>query len=104
MVAHPDDRRVAGFVMGSGTDQVATLHAIHVLPELHGSGAGQQLHDRIVAEFRAWGCSTAQLWVLEGNARAQAFYRHNGWALDGGRDTHDIGGAPVDIVRYRLPL
>lgn len=104
VVVHPDDRRVAGFVLGSGPGPVATLNAIHVLPELYGSGAGQLLHDHIVAEFRAWSCSTAQLWVLEGNARAQAFYRRNGWALDGGRDTHDIGGALVPIVRYRLPL
>ena len=70
VVVHPDDRRVAGFVLGSGPGPVATLHAIHVLPELHGSGAGQLLHNDIVAEFRAWSCSTAQLWVLEGNARA----------------------------------
>lgn len=104
VVEHPDNRRIAGFVMGSGAGPLATLHAIHVLPELHGSGAGQLLHDHIVAEFRAWNCSMAQLWVLEGNARAQAFYRRNGWALDGGRDTNDIGGALVPIVRYRLPL
>ena len=104
VVEHPELHRVAGFVLGSGSGHVATLHAIHVLPELHGSGAGQLLHDRIVEGFRSWDCSTAQLWVLEGNARAQAFYRRNGWALDGGRDTNDIGGAPVPIVRYRLPL
>ncbi|HSE69447.1 MAG TPA: hypothetical protein VLA97_01730 [Nocardioidaceae bacterium] len=36
VVVHPDDRRVAGFVLGSGPGHVATLHAIHVLPELHG--------------------------------------------------------------------
>jgi len=104
VVEHPEDHRVAGFVLGSELGTVATLHAIHVVPELHGSGAGQLLHDHMVAEFRAWNCSTAQLWVLEGNARAEAFYRRNGWALDGGRDTNDIGGALVPIVRYRLPL
>jgi ribosomal protein S18 acetylase RimI-like enzyme len=104
VVEHPDDRRVAGFVLGSGSGPLATLHAIHVLPELHGSGAGQLLHDHMVAAFRAWRCTRAQLWVLEGNARAQAFYRRNGWALDGGRDSNDIGGALVPIVRYRLSL
>jgi GNAT superfamily N-acetyltransferase len=101
---HPEDCRVAGFVLGSGSGPVATLHAIHVLPELHGSGAGQLLHNRIVAEFRTWNCSTAQLWVVDGNARAQTFYRRNGWAPDGGRDTNDIGGALVPIVRYQLAL
>jgi ribosomal protein S18 acetylase RimI-like enzyme len=104
VVEHHDDRRVAGFALGSGSGPLATLHAIHVLPELHGSGAGQLLHDHMVAEFRAWSCTMAQLWVLEGNVRAQAFYRRNGWALDGARDSNDIGGALVPIVRYRLPL
>ena len=91
-------------MLGSGSGPLATLHAIHVLPELHGSGAGQLLHDHMVAEFWSWNCSMAHLWVLEGNARAQAFYRRNGWALNGGRDINDIGGALVPIVRYRLPL
>jgi GNAT superfamily N-acetyltransferase len=104
VVEHSDDGHIAGFVMGSGSGSVAKLHAIHVLPEQYGGGAGQLLHDRIVGKFREWGCATAQLWVLEGNARAQAFYRRNGWALDGGRDTNDIGGALVPIVRYQLSL
>jgi GNAT superfamily N-acetyltransferase len=104
VVEHPDNGQVTGFVFGSGSGPVATLHAIHVLPERHGSGAGQSLHDHMVAEFREWNCSTAKLWVVEGNARAQAFYRRNGWSLDGGRDTNDIGGALAPIVRYRLSL
>jgi hypothetical protein len=32
VVVHPNDRRVAGFVLGCGTGPVATLNAIHVLP------------------------------------------------------------------------
>jgi hypothetical protein len=63
-------------------------------------GAGQLLHDRIVAEFRAWSSLDGAAVGPGGDARAQAFYRRNGWALDGGRDTNDIGGAPVPIVRY----
>lgn len=104
VLEHPENHRVAGFVLGSGSGPVATLHAIHVLPELHGCGAGQLLHDRIIATFRAWACSAAQLWVLDGNARAQAFYRRNGWAPDGSRDTNDIGGVLVPIVRYELSM
>lgn len=104
MVAHPDDRQVAGFVLGSASGLVARLNAIHVLPELHGSGAGQLLHDHIVAQFRTWNCATAQLSVLEGNARAQAFYRRNEWTPDGGPGTADIGGALVPAVGYELAL
>jgi hypothetical protein len=62
-------------------------------------GAGQLLHDRIVAEFRAWSSLDGALGP-GGDARAQAFYRRNGWALDSRRDTNGIGGALVPIVKY----
>jgi hypothetical protein len=31
------------------------------------------------------------LWVLEGNSRAEAFYRADGWAPDGTERDEDIG-------------
>lgn len=102
VVERPSDGQIAGFVLGTGSGPVATLNAIHVLPELLGSGAGQLLHDHIVEEFRAWNCSRARLWVLEGNARAQAFYRRNGWTSDGERGVSDVGGAIVPVVKYLL--
>lgn len=98
------DGAVEGFVLGSANGETATLNALHVLPSLMGTGAGRALHDRIVVDFASWGCTTAELWVLEGNERAQAFYRRNGWALDGGRATHAIGGVDVPILRYRRPV
>jgi ribosomal protein S18 acetylase RimI-like enzyme len=104
VVEHPDDGRVAGFVMGTGTGVRATLNAIHVLPELHGQGAGHLLYDHIVRQFRAWNCSSAQLWVLARNVPAQRFYRRHGWSLGNGRDTNDIGGALVPTVQYGLSL
>lgn len=104
LVLDQPGRHIAGFVLGSAASPVATLHAIHVLPEFHGGGAGQMLHDSIVTWFRAWNCTRALLWVLQGNARAQAFYRRNGWTLDGERASHEIGGALVPVLRYRLSL
>ncbi|HWD63413.1 MAG TPA: GNAT family N-acetyltransferase [Humibacter sp.] len=53
------------------------LFSIYVLARAHGSGAGQALHDAVVGE------SPAQLWVLNGNARAVAFYERNGFRFDG---------------------
>jgi GNAT superfamily N-acetyltransferase len=98
------DGTVQGVAMGSADGSTATLHVLHVLPSLHGSGAGRLLHDAVVRDFARWECSTAELWVLEGNERAQAFYRRNGWAHDGGRDVHPVGGADVPILRYRRPV
>jgi GNAT superfamily N-acetyltransferase len=96
--------RIEGLALGFGRGEEATLSALHVLPALHGTGAGQALHDRLFADFGSWGCGTAVLWVLEGNERAQSFYRRNGWVLDGGRKLHDLGGVDVPVLRYRRPV
>jgi GNAT superfamily N-acetyltransferase len=98
------DHLVVGFTHGKADRDGTELQAIHVLSPQHGSGIGQALHDRLVAEFRAWGSSTAHLWVVDGNERAQAFYRRNGWHHDGTRSKHEIGGAEVPILRYRLAI
>lgn len=95
---------VAGFVLGTADGPVGTVNAIHLLPDMHGSGAGQAMHDRVLEEFRSWGCESAMLWVLEGNGRAQAFYRRNGWSLDGDRDVAVMGGADVPVVSYRRAI
>ncbi|GAB3585932.1 GNAT family N-acetyltransferase [Calidifontibacter terrae] len=54
------------------------LWAINLLAAHHGTGLAQALVDQ------ALGDDDAYLWVVEGNERAQSFYRRNGFALDGG--------------------
>ena len=95
---------MVGFCMTTLHPETAELNAIHVHPERHGSGAATALHDEILDIMRAAGCGSAILWVLEGNERAQAFYRRNGWTFDGTRDSHPIGGADADILRYARTL
>lgn len=53
------------------------LYALYVVTERHGTGVGQALLDAVVGD------RPAQLWVVKDNARAQAFYRRNGFAPDG---------------------
>ena len=98
------DGRVQGFTAGEADGATGLLEAIHVLPGLHGTGAGRLLHDRLLADFVAWGCSEAELWVLEGNERAQSFYRRHGWTHDGTRKPHTVGGVDVPALRYRRRL
>lgn len=57
------------------------LDALYVLPELHGSGVGQTLHDTAVGAL-AKRRRSAVLWVAQWNGRAKAFYRRNGWQHD----------------------
>jgi ribosomal protein S18 acetylase RimI-like enzyme len=106
MVVAEVDGLVVGFALGhgDGDGDGAELNAIHVLAAQHGSGIGQALLERVVEEFRRWGVASAHLWVVAGNERAQAFYRRNGWRHDGTRSRHQVGGAEVPILRYRLAL
>jgi GNAT superfamily N-acetyltransferase len=105
------DGRVQGFVFGEtgvGTtddpDRTGLLQALHVLPAQHGTGAGRALHDQLLGDFATWGCSAAELWVLEGNERARSFYRRNGWTADGTSRPHTVGGVDVPALRYRRPV
>lgn len=52
------------------------LFSIYLLSEMHGSGLGQRLLDEVVQT------APAQLWVLQSNQRAIAFYQRNGFEPD----------------------
>jgi len=63
--------RIAGFLLRDRT----RLHALYVTPGLRGQGAGRALLSE--AQARA---GRLELWVLEENARARAFYANAGFA------------------------
>lgn len=70
------------------------LWVINVLAAHHGSGVADQLMAATIAEGPAY------LWVVEGNARARAFYVRHGFAADGGTAVHEPTGAvEVRMVR-----
>lgn len=78
------DRPVAHLAGGrAGAGREATtpasweLQGLYVLRVHHGSGVAQELLDAAVPDGPAF------LWVARDNPRAQAFYRRNGFALDG---------------------
>lgn len=53
------------------------LRGIYVVRAVYGSGTGQRLLDAIIGD------APAHLRLLEGNARAEAFYTKNGFRRDG---------------------
>ena len=53
--------------------------------------------------MRASGFAEARLWVLEGNERAERFYRAAGWVHDG-RKVDEFQGAEVVELRYSKQL
>ena len=98
------DGEVVGFTQGEARGDVGHLNALHLLPERHGGGAGQALHDALLERFAAWGCTSATLYVVRGNERAQSFYRRNGWTHDGTTSSHEVGGVVVPVLLYRRSL
>jgi len=73
------------------------LYAINILRRAHGSGLADELMARVVGDRPAY------LWVLEGNARAIAFYRRHGFSDDGGRKPEpDTGVVEIRMARGHI--
>jgi GNAT superfamily N-acetyltransferase len=53
------------------------LHHLYTLARTHGTGLGQLMLDAVIGD------RAAHLWILENNARAERFYRRNGFSPDG---------------------
>ncbi len=75
------------------------LYSINLLAAHHGSGVANQLILAAVAR------RPASLWVIEGNARADAFYRKYGFDLEGATKVHEgTGATEVRMIRGEQPL
>lgn len=96
IAVHRPTRQIAGFITvdrARDPDPVTPMElwAINLLAAHHGCGLAQEMLDL------ALGDQDAYLWVVEGNERAQAFYRRNGFADDGGRQRDE--DLSVDEIR-----
>ncbi|MDQ4490203.1 GNAT family N-acetyltransferase [Sinomonas sp. ASV486] len=90
--------RVVGFAgAGPARDDDAPapeqLYAVYVLAEMHGTGAGRALVERVLGD------RPACLWVFEDNPRARAFYAKLGFAPDGARKLDQFGGRFLAEIR-----
>lgn len=94
LVAREDGTTIGMAAHGPSRDGLGAqeLYALYVDPDRWRTGAGSALLEACE--------DVSVLWVLEGNARAQAFYRRHGFEADGGSQVLDIGG-PVTEIRMR---
>jgi ribosomal protein S18 acetylase RimI-like enzyme len=82
------DGRIGGFVTlvearpDDGGPAVGELEGIYLHPNLFGLGLGRRLMELALERLLARGHTEAVLWVLDGNRRAERFYRA---LLPGGR-------------------
>jgi ribosomal protein S18 acetylase RimI-like enzyme len=104
-VALVEDEIVGFATIGAShsEDGAGELYAIYVDPAHWGHGAGRALIERSEASLSQSGFQDALLWVIEGNERAERFYRAAGWERDGEKE--DVfQGATVTELRYRKQL
>jgi ribosomal protein S18 acetylase RimI-like enzyme len=90
--------RVVGIAMaGPPTNDdsslAAHLYVLYLLDAYHGSGAGTELLEAVIAPTES-----ASLWVADPNPRAQAFYRKHGFRPDG---THRVEDGVREIRMSR---
>ena len=95
-----DEDGIAGMATsGPARDEDAPvsleLYAINVLRRGHGTGVADVLLDHAIGDRAAY------LWVLDGNDRAQAFYRRHGFVDEGGRKPEpDTGVVEIRMARH----
>jgi GNAT superfamily N-acetyltransferase len=104
---------VSGVILGFATigrsqDADAEGHgellALYVDPSAWGGGLGRSLMAAARRGLIDQGFREALLWVLVGNARAERFYRRDGWSPDGSERRTEIWGIEVNEIRYRRQL
>lgn len=94
-----DDPRLVGYALGGpprdpDAPEPRELQVINLLPEARGTGVADELVRQVLGDRAAY------LWVLQGNARAMAFYGRSGFVDDGGRTTHAASGlTEIRMVR-----
>jgi GNAT superfamily N-acetyltransferase len=76
------DGEVAGFIMVVDDE----AEQVYVSSRHRGSGVAAALLTEAERQVRANGHATAWLAVVDGNARARAFYEKQGWRDEGGFD------------------
>ena len=80
------------------------LCALYVEPDCWGRGIGVALAAAARGDLYRLGFRKAVLWVAAGNARAERFYRADGWSRDDSHRARQIGNVIVDTVRYNRVL
>jgi ribosomal protein S18 acetylase RimI-like enzyme len=100
-----DESGTVGFTsVGPSRDEDAEpndleIYAIYLHPRAWGTGVARDLMRAVLDGLRPG--TVVTLWILEGNERAQHFYRRHGFQPDGTERIDEIGGRPLTQLRFR---
>jgi ribosomal protein S18 acetylase RimI-like enzyme len=100
---------ICGFVTVGPSRDADVAHrgevfGLYVDPGAWGLGVGRRLMADAREHLSGRRFTEAVLWVFEGNVRAEAFYRTDGWRPDGRRQREEIWGVLVDEACWYRPL
>lgn len=95
---------IQGFVTYGDRDGTARIWALYVDPDHWRAGIGTRLLDRAMADLAAAGRRTVDLWVLQGNTRAERFYARHGFTATGRVRRETLFGAEVEELELRAEL
>jgi ribosomal protein S18 acetylase RimI-like enzyme len=84
-------------------EDVAEVAAINVDPDAWRAGIGTALMHDAFKRLRREGWRAVTLWVVEGNQRAEAFYKRLGFTYEGATQAHEAMGATLLRMHLDLP-
>lgn len=106
LIAELDGFPVGCVVYGRGRDEThadwGEIVSLYVLPEVMGQGVGGALLTEALSALKEDGYHRVYLWAIEGNGRADGFYRKHGFILSDDRVHYKIGPGDVTDIRYTL--
>lgn len=104
-----DEAKIVGFATTAPSrdeqhPQHGELCALYVDPSHWSRRVGVALIEAARLQLADLGFREALLRLLDGNRRADRFYRLDGWMPDGGRRSDSVWGITVSELRYVRPL
>lgn len=91
-----------GFVVyGEAGDKVMEIKSFYFLPAYWGKGVADAAMQELLRRSGATGYKEIVLWVLEGNKRAQQFYRRHGFSLTSETQTRERLAITIKEVQMR---
>ena len=109
LVAHDSGEIVGWIAFDRSRDEgapaeAAEVWAFYVSPTSWRKGVGRELMRQALEELRAKGFTSVSLWVLAKNESGRRFYESGGFSLDAPTKSVNVGGVPLEEVRYVMQL
>lgn len=103
-IAEQDETPVGCIIYGRGRDEDhadwGEIVSLYLLPEAMGKGLGGKLLTEALTTLREDGYDRVYLWAIEGNQRADSFYRKHGFVQTNDCVHYRIGSRDITDVRY----